>query len=121
MATWLNERCKLHGSHGFMKWIVILVNALAIFILFGLRQYAHGYHRVEAENVYDGLVIRGLFDEAKLAEYAAARSPWHPKERLNAIGDPSGFVQIFFVTSVGVCVFNATAILLLSRKRMTRG
>jgi hypothetical protein len=100
-----------------MKWIVILLNLAAVFALVGLRQYAHGYHRMEAEDAYQGLVSRGLLDEAKSAEYARSHNGWHPRERLQSIGNPDGFVQVIFVVGVAACILNSAVIILLGRGR----
>jgi hypothetical protein len=103
-----------------MKWIIILLNLIAIFALVGLRQYAHGYHRMETEDAYQGLVSRGLLDEAKSAEYARLHNGWHPRQRLQSIGNPDGFVQSIFVIGVGTCLLNSAAVFYLSRGRGRR-
>ncbi len=100
-----------------MKWIVIAINLAAVCVFVGLRQYAHGYHNVDVEDAYQGLISRALLDDAEAAEYAQAHNGWHPKERLRSIGHPDGFVQVLFVGGVAVCLINSAAVLLLTRKR----
>ena len=98
------------------KWLVIALNLVAIVLLIGLCQYAHGYHEVDVADAYQGLVSRGLLDESKAEAYAKDHHGWNPKDRLHSIGDPDGFVLDIFIVGVVACIGNAAAILLLTRK-----
>jgi hypothetical protein len=98
-----------------MKWI--LLNLTVILMLIGFRQYAYGYHDVDTEDAYQGLVSRGLLDDAKVAEYAKSHNGWQAKERLRAIGNPDGFFQDVFVLGIGTCFVNSAAILFITRRR----
>jgi hypothetical protein len=104
-----------------MKWILVFLNVAAILVLIGLRQYAHGYHRMEAEDAYQGLISRGLLDEKKVEEYARLHNGWHPRERLASIGSPDGFVQNIFVVGVAACAINAVAVLMMLHRRRLKG
>ena len=87
--------------------LLIAANLLALVVFLGLRQYAHGKHDEEAKGVYAQLVERGLLDEAKVQAYADSHRGWHPKERLNSISDPRGFIDIFCVSASVLGVVNA--------------
>ena len=103
----------------FVKWVVIAANVFAIILFLGLYQYAHGRHTMEVEDAYQGLILRGLLDEGKSEAYAKDHNGWNPKDRLQDIGNPDGFVSMLSMLGFGVCIFNVVAILVLTRKKNT--
>ncbi|MDB6022384.1 MAG: hypothetical protein JWQ04_2241 [Pedosphaera sp.] len=81
----------------FVSITVLAANLFVIvFVLLGLRQYAHGYHTVEVKDAYQGLIDRGILDPAKDMAYAKDHNGWNAKERLGQIGNPAGFVDSLF-------------------------
>jgi hypothetical protein len=92
---------------------VVAANILVILLLVGLRVYARGYHAVSVEDAYQNLINRGVVDEAKVQAFI--KDGWNLKERLRFIGNPDGFLQMFFVIAIGICAVNSMVILYLSR------
>src|SRR5208283_4534968 len=93
-----------------LKWIILTANIFVIIGLVGLRQYAFGQHEADVNDAYQGLINRGLLDESKVEIYAKEHNGWNPKDRLNSIGNPDGFVQMLFALGTGACIFNTFAI-----------
>ena len=99
-----------------MKWLLILVNVAAVAGFLALRQYAHGFHRVQVESAYRALVNGGLFDEPRAAEFARTHNGVHPRQWLQQISNPNGFVNVLVLAAVAVCLVNSGAALLFMRR-----
>lgn len=96
-----------------MKLVLVTANILVVAALFLLRGYAHGYQHAEADNVYQNLIDRGLIEETRMDAYAKANKGWHLRDRLQRIGHPDGFVQMFFVAALSMCLFNTLVVFFL--------
>jgi hypothetical protein len=99
-----------------LKWVILTANIFVIIGLVGLRQYAFGQHVADVNDAYQGMISRGLLDENKVENYAKEHNGWNPKDRLNSIGNPDGFVQLLFALGTGDCTLNAFAILFFVRQ-----
>jgi len=101
-----------------IKWIIFVVNLVAVVGLTGLRQYAHGMQKVQAEDAYQGLISRGLLDEAKVEAHARENRGWHARDR---IGDNSklqlAFVDDIYWVALVALIGNSVGVALLNVQR----
>jgi hypothetical protein len=103
-----------------MKWIIIVLNVVALVVAGGLRQGARSFPQHSAEDAYQGLVSRELLNQTNVEAYARAHNGWHARDRLYSIADlGSSFAGELFYVVVFLCVMNSVAVLLLARKKGT--
>src|SRR5580765_1188324 len=97
--------------------LLIVANLLLVFLFLGLRGENTRHHRFDVEEAYQGLVSRGMLDEAKSEDYARTHNGWHPRKRLEMIGAPDGYPEVLFWMALGACAVNAATIFFLARTK----
>jgi hypothetical protein len=77
--------------------------------------------RVQAEDAYQGLISRGLLDEAKVDAYARDNNGWHARDRIRDNSQIQlAFADDIYWLALVILIGNSVAIASLSRHKESK-
>ena len=99
-----------------MKWIIVSLNLAAAIAFVILGSTASAIHQVHSYSMYHEFVVKGVIDDLKVKTLAQSDEHYDVVKRMQAIGNTKSWFSDISDFAALVCLLNAAAFYLLTRK-----